>query len=413
MNIGKTIKVLIPLFLASLLLVSACVPKAPPGAEIKIELCMDLTGAYAAVCKNQAVAVKDYFDYINEEKGGIRGVRVRILEADSKTDPGIISAHYDTAVAQGIVARLIVTTPEVLTVLAKMEADKIPSIGTAASAVLFETPSWHYSTVGDWAKQFCSAVDGYFYPEWIKNGGSDPMKLSLVCWDMALGRSGPPAVEALMRMRPGRYEVVSETFPPITTMDYSPDLATAKAANPDMVLAFVSGSAGGMVSRDAAKVGLSNVPILCDYASMFNPSSVDLAGPGIVYSWAYNWFPLEDEGYEAAKLSRYLVEKYGWEWEPGHMNGLAAALTFHYAAEKALGEVGYEALSGAAIKEQLDQMCNVDLGLGTRTSYCDHEGDREGPTSIRVIKWDEAKGEPVLVADWFPQFTFAEFYGLK
>ena len=95
------------------------------------------------------------------------------------------------------------------------------------------------------------------------------------------------------------------------------------------------------------------------------------------------------------------------------MNGLAAALTFHYAAEKALGEVGYEELSGAAIKAQLDQMCNVDLGLGTRTSYCDHEGDREGPTSIRVIMWDKAKGEPVLVSDWFPQFTFAEFYGMK
>jgi len=289
MSIAKLVKIVVPSLSVLLLVVSACAPQAPPGTEMKIELCMDLTGPYAAVCSSQALAVKDYFNDLNEEKGGIQGVKVNILEVDSKTDATIISTHYETAVAQGIVARLIVTTPEVLAVFNKMETDQIPSIGTAASAVLFAPPGWHYSTVGDWAKQFCSAVDGYFYPEFEKKGLDRPMRLSLVCWDMALGRSGPPAVEELMRMRPGRYEVVSETFPPLVSMDYSSDRRQAKAASPDMVLAFVSGGSAGMVCRDAAKVDLpKDVPILCDYASMFNPSSVELAGSGIVYAYGYN-----------------------------------------------------------------------------------------------------------------------------
>ena len=412
MNISKVIKMIVPSLLVLLLFVSACGPKAPTGAEMKVELCMDLTGPYAAVCKYQALAVKDYFNYINEEEGGIKGVKVSLLEVDSKSDATIVSTHYDSAVGQGIVARIIVTTLEVLPVFSKMEADKIPSIGTSASAILFDPPGWHYSTVGDWAKQYCSAVDKYFYPEFEKKGLNRPMRLALVCWDSPLGRSGPPAVEALMAMRPGRYEVVSETFPPMRTMDYTSDLAKAKASNPDIVLGFVSGGASGMVARDAAKVALpSDVPVLVDYAAMFNPSSQELAGAaGLANAWGYSWYPVEGENYEAAKLQRTLMEKYNREFSTDYTLALFGALTFHYATEKALGEVGYEGLNGAAIKEQLDLMDNVDIGLGTRVSYTDHEGDREGPTSIRVAKWDAAKGKPEVVTDWFPQFTRVEFY---
>ncbi len=404
--------IIVALLLPALLFVPACAPKATEGT-IKVQISTDLTGPYAGVMKYIYYATIDYFNYINEEEGGIKGHEVVALSYDDKSDPALSSTYYDQARTEGIVARLQSTTPSLLAVLSKLEADQIPSIGVAASATLFNPPSWHYSTVGDWAKQFCSALDGYFYPKWKEAGGTDPMRLSLVCWDMTLGRSGPPAVEALMAMRPGRYEVVSTTFPSMTTMDYVSDLSTAKAANPDIILAFVSGSAAGMMARDAGQVGLpTDVPILCDYSSMFNKSSIDIAGPQIAYGWAYNWFPLPNEDYEAARIARNLVDKYNRDWDPGYINGLSGALVFDYAAEKALEEVGYDGLNGAAIKAQLDKMHNVDLGLGTLMSFADYEGDREGPTSIRVLKWDEAKGEPVVVSDWFPLFTFKEFYGL-
>ena len=400
------------LLLPTLVFATACAPEATEGA-IKVQISTDLTGPYAGVMKFIYYGTIDYFDYVNEEKGGIRGYEVVVLSHDDKSDAALSSTYYDQARTEGIVTRFQSTTPSLLAVLSKLEADQIPSIGVAASATLFNPPSWHYSTVGDWAKQFCSALDGYFYPKFKEAGGTDPMRLSLVCWDMTLGRSGPPAVEALMAMRPGRYEVVSTTFPSMVTMDYVTDLSTAKAANPDIILAFVSGSAAGMMARDAGQAGLpKDIPIICDYSSMFNESSIEIAGPQMVYGWAYNWFPLPDEDYEAAKIARHLVDKYDRVWDPGYINGLCGALVFHYAAEKALEEVGYERLSGAAIKAQLDKMDNVDLGLVTLVSFADFEGDREGPSSIRVLEWDEAKGEPVVVSDWFPMFTFKEFYGL-
>jgi len=354
----------------------------------------------------------DYIRYLNEEKGGVEGVKIVALPCDSKIDPSIITAHYESSVADGIVARLTSCTPEVLPVLAKMETDQIPSMGVPSSYTLFENPSWHYCTAGDWAKMFISALDNYFYPEWQKKGLPDPMKVSLICWDSTLGRSGPIAMEALQKMEPGRYEVVSESFPAMSTMDYSPDLAKAKAADPDIILAFVSGGAYGMVLRDAGKADLpKDIPILEDHMG-FGPANAKLAGSEIDRLYTLNFQALVYEDFEGAVIGREISEKYrGVPLGADYSLGIGTAQLFEYALRTAIQNVGYENVDGAAIKEALDGMKNVDIGQGVPFSFTDHEGDREGPIYIRLLKWDEAKGIPVVVADWFDTFTFEELYG--
>ena len=412
-NIDRIVKIIIPLCLIiGLVFIGACGPQSPEGAEVKVEVISDVTGPYSTMLAPYQYGRMDYIRYLNEEKGGVEGVKIVALPCDSKIDPSIVTAHYESSVADGVVARLTSNTPEILPVLAKMETDQIPSMGVAASYTFFENPGQHYSSTGDWGKQFISALDNYFYPEWKKKGLPDPMKVSLICWDSTLGRSGPIAMEALQKKYPGRYEVVSESFPAMSTMDYSPDVAKAKAADPDIILAFVSGAAYGMVLRDAGKVDLpKDIPILEDFMG-FGPGNVKLAGPEIDRLYAYNFQALVDEDVEGAIIGREISEKYrGIPLGSDYLLGIATAQLFEYTLRTAIKNVGYENVNGAAIKEALDGMNNVDIGQGVPFSFTEHEGDREGPVYIRLTQWDEAKGGPVVVVDWFKALTFDELYG--
>ena len=120
--------------------------------------------------------------------------------------------------------------------------------------------------------------------------------------------------------------------------------------------------------------------------------------------------PWEDA--QVATLANELCNKYHGKDAPiEYLLGMHTVQTFEAALKMAMKDVGFENVDGAAIKQALDSMDKADIGHGSPISFADHEGDREGPALIRLLRWDAAKGQPVTVADWFEPFTFPELYG--
>ncbi|NIN68086.1 MAG: ABC transporter substrate-binding protein, partial [Anaerolineae bacterium] len=55
---------------------------ADPDEEIRVGAIFDITGATSEVGADYAAGVQDCFRYINEEKGGINGRKVRLIAVD-------------------------------------------------------------------------------------------------------------------------------------------------------------------------------------------------------------------------------------------------------------------------------------------------------------------------------------------
>jgi hypothetical protein len=144
----------------------------------------------------------------------------------------------------------------------------------------------------------------------------------------------------------------------------------------------------------------------------FAPGPAGLAGAEITRGWGFCKATTPWDDCELTRLAHEICERERGKPAPSeYMLGIATVQLFEYGLEGALKNVGYENLDGAAIKEVFDGMKNVDIGQLVTYSFADHEGDREGPDDIRLLKWDEAKGYPVQVTDWFPIFSFPELYG--
>jgi ABC-type branched-subunit amino acid transport system substrate-binding protein len=97
-----TISFSIILFLCSLIVepVWAQVKPAPTGAKINILSCPDITGRARDMVYPIHWGVQVWFDYLNEEKGGIDGVPINVIVADGKYDVTVIRSIYKRYVDQ-------------------------------------------------------------------------------------------------------------------------------------------------------------------------------------------------------------------------------------------------------------------------------------------------------------------------
>lgn len=414
MNIGKLVKVLIPVLLISaLVIINACAPKAPPGAVIKVGVVADISGPAAVSCAPIFQGTTDYFDYVNEELGGIDGVKLEVLWGDSKLDAATAVTHVTSFIEEGVVLVCVSNTVDIMGSTAALEAAKIPAVGIAASKPLFVPPGWYYGCLPEAGQQFATHLDWY-YSEWKKQGLERPMRVAIVSWDHPTGRTVAEGVKRWVEMQPaGVAELVYEAYPGPTTVDYTADLLGAKAANPDVIPAGLYGAAFGMILRDAGKAGLPEDVHFLLWTGCFEEGPRELAGPEIERAYAsFQWVtPYEEDKYEEARIGNYLIQtkrnlpKLTSDYAPGVMAGMIA----HEAIKMALKEVGYENLDGAAVAEYgFQRMCDVDLGVGPRINYC--EGRRVGPVAFRVTKWNAETEREEVISGWVETIPLEVLY---
>ena len=415
MNIGKLLKMLIPVFLISaLVIVSACAP-APPaeGKVLKVGVIADISGPASVSTLPIFQGITDYFDYLNEELDGIDGVKLEVLWGDSKYDSATAVTHVSSFLEEGVILVCVSNTLDIMGSVGALEAAKTPAIGIAASKPLYIPPGWYYGCLPEASQQFATHLDWY-YSEWKKQGLDRPMRVAVVCWDSATGRTMAEGVKRWIEMQPaGVAELVYEAYPGPTTVDYTPDLLGAKAADPDVIPAGLYGGAFGLILRDAGKAGLPEDVHFLLWTGCFEEGPRELAGPEIERVYAsFQWvLPDEENKYEEARIANHLAQtkrnlpEFRSDYCPGVMTGILS----HKAIEMALKEVGYDNLDGAAVAEYgFQRMCDVDLGVGPRINFC--EGRRVGPVAFRITKWNAETGREEVISDWVETIPLEVLY---
>ena len=393
--------------LLALVPVIGCAKEVAPPEEklIKIGAFTDLTGPGSTSCTDIFRGVTDAVRYWNEEKGGIQGIKIKLVWIDDRTDPSIIISGYRRMKEAGVVSIVLSDSPEGMAINLFLNRDKIPALGGGAATSLFLDPGYYY------CGYICGAQTNlvknmWYYNEFKKKGLDRPMKLATVGLDNPYGREGLEPVIHWAEKEPG-IEVIASLWVPLTSMDYTTELTLIKAKKPDAV-AYV-GYHGGIFCRDAGRVGLSEeIPLLIDSGGICVAAQVAMAGPEVVrvYSAHPLWTYSEEEDKPLMKLNTELQMRYhGNVWKSALCFGPFAGIMFTMfeAISRALDEVGYENLTGEAVKEYgLDTIKDWDSGVGGLISFGDYPGDRIAFEEFRIVRYDVANRW------WMPVTDFIE-----
>ena len=84
-----------------------------------------------------------------------------------------------------------------------------------------------------------------------------------------------------------------------------------------------------------------------------------------------------------------------------YISGYRLSMTIHEAVRSTLERVGYESLTGEAVKEGFDKIHNFETGLSGPISFDDHPNDRTSVETYRMLTWDVDNGRERFITDWF------------
>ena len=410
--------VCVALLLVSLPIFSACVPEevAPPEEEvITIGHFTDMSGPYSSICVGMTHGFMDYIKYRNEQ-GGINGIPIKLLWVDDRSDAAVVLSTYRRFKEQGIIAFHTNTSVEAVPLITFTKADRIPGCGASTSEAVFTPPGWYYCLHLYVPQAFIVSLKWWEENEWPKRGLDRPPRLAFMSWDSPMGRGGTEP--AIRWVKEHGYEVVSELWVSPMAMDFTTEWTVMKEKEPDVMLTFTTGAVPGMIIRDCERLAMpEDLAIIGSEASILIKSCVAMGGEG--YRRVITVNPsalLTEENLPGVKLCHDASMKYR-----GHKAETTEyLLVFEHAwilceaIKKAMDQVGYENLTGAAVKEYGFDAIDGDIDTGSISpaaymSFCDFPGDRFIHEAYRVCRWDFDKETPVAISDWLPAPPFTEF----
>lgn len=387
----------------------------------------DATGPIAALSMPASYGAADFVKYVNEVMGGIHykdpktgrpeRVKINFVEVDTRYDVARgLSAYRRYRDLPKLMLVDPVSTPMVKAILPLLEQDKVVAFATH-DGEWDAHPGWGYL----WGPPYQDAMAGLFTwiakVDWPQKGLSRAPVIGYINWDSPYGRellrgSTVIAEELGLKLLPPEYY-------PVGTLDKSPYLSRLKGA--DYVLFGGVDPDPTNTVRDAVRLGMTKTIQFID-PSFWGTTSVGVKA-----------YPTELEG--TMGLSWYLKGKeaedswggYLHEWagrgKRADMNtvyplGAALMLRFVEGARRALNEVGYAALDGAALREAFDGMAGFehrfagkegnwkDVAVAGPSAYT--ATSRKGTRLVRI--YQVRRGEIVPITDWIESPDAVKLY---
>mgnify|MGYP001102588695 CR=1 FL=1 len=392
-----------------------CVPEevAPPEEKvIKIGSLEDLAGPYSTIGVPISNGYSDFWKYVNKDLGGINGIRVLPLWIDDRSNPSLSISGYRRLKDSGVVFLCTTTTPQLLAIQNFLIDDRIASCGISCSwpAISPKGAGMYYNCLtGTTGRSIATGLDWYYKNEWPKKGLDRPMRVGIITWDNPLGHDAADGPKRWIKLNEPSVKLVGECVVSPMLMDYTTEIIVLKGKDIDVHVGAVSGAAYALIPRDAVKVGLSEeVPIILEPQGGFTPGCIALAGESYNRILVTSTFYSTDEADDIPALAkvrevemRYRQGKY-WEGAVyGYFVGEQRGRIAYEAIKKALEQVGFENLTGMAVKEGLDSLRNIESDIGSPISYGDYPGDRTAQDLARAWHWDVKAKRPIILSDWF------------
>ena len=226
------------------------------GGVIKVGGLFALTGPAAHIGVSQRDACKLVFDDVNA-KGGINGKKIVLYQYDTKTDPTKALLNAKKLVEKDKVDVIIgpTTTGSGMAIKPYLHKMKVPTFMHAGSDVIIARPPVKYVFKSPYRS---SVALGKIF-SYMKHHGYKTYAF-LYAAD-GFGRDGFK-VSKKIQDRFGVKMVASESFNR-KDVDMTAQLVKIKAKNPDVIICWTIGPAGGIVAKNKQRLGMKQPLFQC------------------------------------------------------------------------------------------------------------------------------------------------------
>jgi branched-chain amino acid transport system substrate-binding protein len=381
--------------ITALLLVTACArPTTPVSEENTLEIgsLTPLTGPAAAAEQPGFQGTRDYIQYFNEEKG-IPGVTIKHTWIDMAREMGKFISAYRVLVERGVLVVSSDDTSSLETLKPQFEKDQIPFVAGSTTGPMVYPPGWVYAA---WATQGEAAVAvlDYFRENWKEES---PPRLQFCVLDGAFGRG--PAEEATKYAESIGFEVLPLEVLPYVVIDGTPQLLRIREHEADLVYIQHIIPGAGPFMRDAERLGLQDEMQFAGTEWVVGKPLIDFAPVAVEGFLCPRSLPWIDEmqipGIKT--LTDIQLRYHGTVYEgPEYQAGWVYAAIMCESVKRALEEVGYENIDGAAVRRALESMQDFDVDGMVKITYGPER--RRGTRSYAT--YQVQGGNIVPVSDW-------------
>ena len=362
----------------------------------------DITGPYAAITAPLVNATSDAVQRINAQ-GGIRGAKLETLFSDTGGNLEEAISIYNRYLEDGPVIMFTYSSPEVEALRDRLAEDRIPLLTPGVSGKgLYAPPGWAFGFVPIYPDQFGLFLD-WLTAEWgeVKPAGAgDEPRVAIITWDTAYGRAADTPESRAYAESLGVEIVSVEYIQQSPTPDASTAILHAQADGANVIYTNTLAYGPAAILKDAVALGVRDQFLIAGNNWAMDLSMLALAKEAsegfyglLPYAW---WNDTSVPGVKIVEEQFAANARTPAEHSVAYLVSYALIDVTREALERAIDRVGFDALSGEAVFEELEAFDGYDAFEGlTIVTF----GEDVRSTSASRIAQVRA-GQFVPVTDW-------------
>jgi branched-chain amino acid transport system substrate-binding protein len=197
------------------------------------------------------------------------------------------------------------------------------------------------------------------------------------------------------------FEVLPPEIVPIVVLDATTQLLRLKDEGADFVYMHTFPSSLGPTLRDAQRLGLLAQMHFVGTETGMGESVIEMTGSaseGYLMSMIAPWFDEAEVPGIRLMIDKQMEYHGKVVRDNAYRNGWILAAVVCEAIKRAVENVGYENVDGAAVKQALDNMKDFDIDGLVSVTYKDRPLDHRGITKLAI--YEVRDGKIVRVSDW-------------
>ena len=375
------------------------------GTTIKLGVITPTSGTVALIGNPLTAGNQAYFDYVNEELGGIGGkYKVELVVRDSGYDPTKAGQEYAAIKGEVVMFAQLLGTPIVNAILEQLEDDGLVAAPASLDSFWVREPNL-LPVGGPYQIQAMNALSWYV----TDGGGEDKVVCSLI-QDDPYGEAGQEGLE-FGAEELGIDIAVTARFPaPPAAADFTAPISQLQGEGCEMVFLVATPTSTGAALGKAAQVGfepqwIGQSPTWIGVLGA-SPLAPYLQKNFLVASEGVNYGDTSVEG--MAELLR-IKDTYAPDQQPdvyfnfGYLQAQAVTALLEKAVE--LGDLSHDGVLAA-----LEELGTVSFGgLSGDYTYGPAE-EREPSRQSAIFKVDPASPTGLTLVEGEIQADFAEDY---
>jgi len=321
--------------------------------SISVAVIGDLTGPYASVVGPMAPGCEDAIKYVNEELGGIGGVKLKLAVKDNTGKAALGLQQYAELIGMKPKPLFfgVPHTPTAEALREKVRADDV--IGFFPSSIDDLYPQGNtYGFYALYAEMTAVAV------KWVKDNWTEKRnpRIAIITWDQAYGRA-PLIPEFFDYCKKIGVDLVATELFGVRDVDLTTHMVRIREKNPDWILTNCTGSGPVAILRAVKELGM-NVKFVNTVGGDWGTMRLDPAlfedSIAVLHNISY-----DDEKHPGVKKIKDYLKKNNRsikEQTNFYIIGWQYVLMIHKVVSDAVAKVGWDKLNTAAIKNEMNHL---------------------------------------------------------